>query len=239
MSKAGIPWLYGWASEIGFKVFTKKVGWTVWGKQRFLIRVLDPAWFIESKIKNKLIAQFASLAMRLVFRPKPVAQKWKGLVREENSFPKGTSSLCEKWMRKYDLIAVRDRKYMNWRKSNPLTKQRLICAYDNSRIVGYLVHNISGNALIDILDCAWESEMALMALLSNVEKFARSENYKIIRYRVSEIKENVRLFKKTGYFWSRSEFPMIGHCLDCDSNLRNLLWREDKSIYWSYFDRNE
>jgi GNAT superfamily N-acetyltransferase len=239
MRKAGIPWLYGWASEIGFKVFTQKVGWTVWGKQHFLLRVLDPEWFIKSKIKNKFISKISSLAIYLLFRRRSTNPKWKGEVREENSFPKGTTRLCEKWTKNFDLIAVRDRSYMNWRKANPFTKQRLICAYENKRLVAYLVHNITEDEEIDILDCAWDNENALMALTSDVEKFANSANYKIIRYRITKDHENTRLFKRSGYFWSRSDFPMIGHCLDCDSDLKNLLWKENKSVYWSYFDRNE
>ena len=142
-------------------------------------------------------------------------------------------------MNKFDLIAVRDSQYMNWRKDNPLTTQRLICAYENNRMVAYLVHNIADSDEIDILDCAWENEMALMALLSDVEQFALNANRKIIRYRVSKDKENNQFFKRAGYFWSRTEFPMIGHCLDCDSSLKELLWRDDKTVYWSYFDRNE
>ena len=95
MRNAEIPWLYGWASEIGFKVFTKKVGWTVWGKQHFLLRVLDPEWFLSSKTKNMFVRKSAALGMRLVFRPASLDQKWKGQVREEVSFPEETTRFFE------------------------------------------------------------------------------------------------------------------------------------------------
>lgn len=239
VKKAGIPWLYGWTSEIGFKVFTKKVGWTIWGKQRFRMRVLDPAWFLQPKLKSMLLAKIASPLMNLRFRSTPPDPKWQGRVCGETEFPDGTEELFEKWATKFDLIAIRDREYLNWRMINPLTKQRLICAYEDNQLVGYLVHNLTDSDEIDILDCIWINQNGLLALLAEVEKFARDKKHKLIRFRVSDDQEDAFSFQQAGYFISRTEFLMLGHCVDCDTSLRELLWREDKAVYWSYFDRNE
>lgn len=240
VEKAGIPWLYGWASEIGFKVFTQKVGWTIWGKQRFLMRVLDSSWFFQKKIKNRFLGKGLSIAMDLIFRPaSSPSSNTKGHIREEPGFPEGTTALCEKWAIKYEIIAIRNRQYLNWRLSNPIMKQRLVCGYEDDRLVAYAVHTVPDSDEVDILDCAWENANVFMAILEDIEKFARQKKSKILRYRITANLEQTRLFKKMGYFWSRTEFPMIGHCVICDSSLMDLLSRESKSVYWSYFDRNE
>ncbi len=240
VKKAGIPWLYGWTSEIGFKVFTRKVGWTVWGKQRFRQRVLDPAWFLQPKLKSLILAQCASPFMKLRFRPSVHAgSKWQGSVCEETAFPDGTEKLCESWSEKFELIAVRDCEYLNWRLANPLMQQRLVCAYEDEQLVGYLVHNVTDADEIDILDCVWIDENGLQALLADLENFARKKQHKLIRFRVTDDHNGAIAFRKAGYFMSRTEFLMLGHCIDCDRSLRDLLWRSDKTVYWSYFDRNE
>lgn len=239
VKKAGIPWLYGWTSEIGFKVFTRKVGWTVWGRQRFRQRVLDPAWFLQPKLKSMLLAQLAAPLMNLRFRPAVPDSDWQGKIFEKKTFPDGIEELLERWMVKFELVAIRHREYLNWRLSNPLMKQRLICAYEGEQLVAYLVHNMTDADEVDILDCVWINENGMLALLADLEKFARKRQHKLIRFRVTDDPNGALSFRKAGYFLSRTEFPMLGHCIDCDDSLRDLLWQDDKAVYWSYFDRNE
>jgi hypothetical protein len=227
-----IPWIYGWASEMGFKVFTQKVGWTIWGKQRYLMRLLDPVWFLETKkITNKVLARVGGKVLDLYYRESTnLISSWSGQVREESAFPESVTQLCSEWSRHFDLIALRDKQYLDWRLSNPLVPQRLMCAYGGGQLKGYVVLNI---------DCVWSDTTALLVLLRDIEEYGRSVNKKIIRFRVSPGAVIEQSFKKAGYFWSNTEFPMIGHCVMCDDNLKELLWSKNKSVYWSYFDRNE
>lgn len=245
VAKRGIPWIYGWTSEIGFKVFTGKMGWKIWGQQHYLMRILNPQWFMQEKFKNSFLANCAALAMDNYFRPAPVSPAWNGKITEESNFPQQTTCLCREWANNFELIAIRDREYLNWRLSNPLTKQRLFCAYDENKeykenkMSAYAVIHISDDKIMDISDCAWLCKNTWAALLAHLEQLARDEKCNIIRFRVSKDKRTQKIFKKAGYFYSRTKFPMLGHCISCDPSLQQFLWNKDKTIFWSYFDRNE
>jgi hypothetical protein len=236
-----IPWIYGWASEMGFKVFTQKVGWTVWGKQRYLMRLLDPVWFLETKkITNRVLARVGGKALDLYFRESNKLIPSKSVqIRKEFTFPESVTKLCRKWSENFDLIALRDKQYLDWRLSNPLVSQRLMCAFEKGQLKGYVVYKLDSGDALDVMDCVWEDTMTLYALLKSVEEYGRSVNKKIIRFRISTSSIIEQSFKKAGYFWSNTEFPMIGHCVMCDDNLKELLLAKNKSVYWSYFDRNE
>lgn len=236
--RKNIPWIYGWASEIGFKVFTTKVGWQVWGNQNYLQRILDPDWYFGSRLNNKILKKSLVLLTNLIFRPL-IKIQWPGIVREESSFPADVTHLCKKWAEHFDIIAHRDQHYLNWRISNPLMKHRLLCAYCGSQIVAYLVYNISNSDYIDIMDFIWDDDRAALSLLFKVEKIGRKKNIKVIRFRISVGRKIVRLFRRAGYFKSRTKFPMIGRCVSCDKAFLNLLKKKSRSVYWSYFDRNE
>ena len=239
IQKTDIPWIYGWTSEIGFKVFTQKVGWTIWGQQKYLLRLLDPSWFAQTKVKNKLLAGCAGLAMSIIHRSSGKDKQWPGKICEEKTFPQGVDDLCNIWQKRFDIVALRDKNYLDWRHSNPLAQQRFLCAYNGGKLVGYLVHSVQSADELDILDCVWSESSALSALLDEVEIYGRRHDFRIIRFRVTEDKQNTRVFKDAGYFYSRTVFPMVGHCVSCDETLKDLLWRQDKRIYWSLFDRNE
>ena len=239
MQSAGIGWVYGWTSEIGFKVFTEKMDWTIWDSQRFLLRALDSNWFLKGKIKSDFIAKVAGLGMDTIFRASKKTDAWNGEVREESGFPEDTTRLCKTWEKHFKVVTLRDQQYLNWRLKNPLTRQRLLCAYENNKLVAYLVYSAEGEDETDILDCVWESEPALLALLNTVEESALKEDRKVIRFRVSDDRKNSILFKKAGYFWSRTTFPMLGLYLGNEEEVKSLLWNETKSVYWSLFDRNE
>lgn len=239
IQKTDIPWIYGWTSEIGFKVFTQKVGWTIWGQQRFLLRLLDPVWFLELKLKNRLLAEIGGRAIKLLYLAKQKGRQWPGEIREENSFPAEVDELCRNWESRFDIVAIRDKNYLDWRNSNPLTRQRLLCAYNDGKMVGYLVHSTEKADELDILDCVWTEASALLALLGGTDDYGLQNSYRIIRFRVTEDDRNGKVFKDAGYFKSRTSFPMVGHCLASDEKLKKLLWKEDKRIYWSLFDRNE
>jgi len=240
IQKTDIPWIYGWTSEIGFKVFTQKVGWTVWGQQKYLLRLLDPSWFAQSKMKNKLLADCIGWTMSVLHSSKGKDRQWLGRICEEKNFPKEVDDLCNTWENRFDIIARRNKNYLDWRHSNPLAKEKLLCAYNNNdELVGYLVHSVESADELDILDCVWSEASALSALLDEVECYGRQNGFRIIRFRVTEDKQNTRCFKDAGYFYSRTTFPMVGHCVSCNERLRSLLWKQNKSIYWSLFDRNE
>lgn len=237
-SKANIAWIYGWTSEIGFKVFTQKVGWTVWGHQGYLQRVLDTRHFLLSKYKNPLVVNLGSGAMDLILRPARIT--WKGEIREEKVFSPRVDALCMEAMSHFDMVAIRDVAYLNWRLSNPQANNRLLCAYEGQNMVSYLVLARSAKEeALDILDCLSISDEGLLSLLSRVEQMATESGSKIIRFRVNERHRLGPVFKKAGYFWSRTRFPMVGLCMTQSDENAKLIWKTDKTLHWTVLDRNE
>lgn len=234
MKNRNIAWVYGWTSDIGFKVFTKKAGWEVWGNQRFLMKVINAKKYVGQKIRNPFL-QFAPYlalsAFGKILKPKGSPNI---VIKEENLLPESAGTICEKVCKNFGMIATRDVSYLNWRFSNPQSISRMLCAYQNQEPCGYAVISEKDNYL-HIDDCLAGSPDIMSGLLAEIEDIAKNHGKEIIRFRVNEKHPWSYIFMKAGYFWSDTSFPMLGKKLAEDDD-----FSFDKSnLHWTLFDRNE
>ena len=237
-AQARIAWIYGWTSEIGFKVFTQKAGWKIWGKQGVLMRVLDPEFFLKTKLKNTLAVQIGKIGMRLFLEPQRVS--WNGDIKTEVAFSPQIDELCAKAMSRFDMVAIRDATYLNWRISNPNLEPSILCAYEEQNPVAYVILARGAEKdELEIIDCLSMSDLALLSLLKLVENIAASNGNPIIRFRINEMHPLMPVFKRAGYFWGRTQFKMLGRCLIPSSGAEQTISRPDKVLHWTVMDRNE
>lgn len=234
MRKQGISWVYGWTSEMGYKVFTKKCGWSVWSQQTNLIKILDSKRYISSRLNNPFLQVAAGSALNLYGRLRKPAAGRQITIQHTESFPKGIDALCSQVMDSFDLIAERSSSYLNWRILNPHKDFFVLLAESDRGYSGYLVYSLTQEA-IDIEDCLGSDSHSLAALLAEVENIGRKKEKVTIRFRVNEDHPWQHTFKKAGYFWSKTHFPMLGLHLLQDSGPE----LSTANKHWTTFDRNE
>lgn len=234
MRRANIRWVYGWTSQIGFKVFTQKSDWKIWGEQRYLMKVINAKPFVESKLGNPL----ARLAARAGVAAYGHSRKANSIpeisVRQEASFSDSVGFMSEEVCRQFGIVASRDTKYLQWRYSNPIEQYQLLCAYSGGYPLGYAVLTTRDNCL-DIDDCVASTADALLALLACIEGIARDTPMDMIRFRVNVEHQWQRAFKSAGYFWSKTSFPMLGRFIIEDGAIP----LGTNYLHWTVFDRNE
>lgn len=235
MRRHNIAWVYGWTSDIGYKVFTKMMGWKVWANQRYLMKIIDVKNFAEEKIKDPFL-RFACYGVLSAFGKiiKPVSSA-KVMIKEEEVFPESANNFYDKICTNFGMIAVRDVPYLCWRFSNPQNLSRLLCAYKNEKYCGHAVLTEREDC-IDIDDCLADSPAILSALLARIEDNARKSRKKLIRFRVNEKHPWSYIFKRAGYFWSKTSFSVLGLKL---LNKDYLSFPNTTNLHWTLFDRNE
>jgi len=232
MKKHNIAWVYGWTSEIGYKVFTKKTGWKLWAHQRYLMKVLNVKNFVRQKIKNpflQIIPHLILSGFTNFMRP----QISEFTVRKEKILPESADLMCQKICRRFGMIAIRDVPYIRWRFSNPNNLSRLICVYSKEVPCGYAVLTERDNNL-EIDDCLADSYPALRSLLAEIENIARKDKNDLILFRVNENYPWSHIFYRSGYFQSNTSFRMLGHTLT-----EQDLSFDVKNLHWTFFDKNE
>lgn len=234
MRNHGIAWVYGWTSEIGFKVFTKKCGWSVWSQQTNLIKILDPKTYVASRLQNPVLQAAAGNALALYGLLKKPASTSKIAVQHVSSFPESIDTLCSQAIDSFDLIAARSSSYLNWRISNPQKNFFVLLAEKEDGYSGYLVYSLTQDAM-DIEDCLVSDSQSLTALLAEAEKIGRESSKISIRFRVNQDHPWQGTFKKAGYFWSKTHFPMLGLQLLQDTGLE----LSTPNKHWTALDRNE
>ncbi|MBF0396108.1 MAG: GNAT family N-acetyltransferase [Desulfobacterales bacterium] len=218
MRLSNIVWVYGWTSEIGYRAFTKKADWEIWGRQRYLMKVI--------KIKKLQFLPYLILSKfsRLSFPS--ISSKIK--VKEKRIFPQSFNNICKN----FETIALRDISYLNWRISNPDMLYKLFMAYINEEPKGYIIISEKDNCL-NIHDLLSESPSVLFSLLSTIEHIAIKNKNDLILFRVNENHPYSKTFYRAGYFWSNTSFKMLGR------KLFHNLPISTNNLHWTYFDRNE
>ncbi len=234
MRRHKISWVYGWTSEIGFKVFTKKAGWKIWGNQRYLMKVLNVKKFVEQKVRNPFLRLVPYAALSIFGRLAKPGIVSGVEIKEEEIFPESFDKTCKQVCYTFGMIALRDISYIRWKLFNPCIPYKLLCAYYNGNSCGYAIIAQRDNCL-DIDDLLAESSDILYSLLSKIEDIARKSEKEMIRFRVNEKHPWANLFKKSGYFWSNTSFKMLGKKLAEDT----MLSFDVKNLHWTFFDKNE
>ena len=234
MRQYKISWVYGWTSDIGFKVFTKKMGWNVWGKQQFLMKPLDTATFVRSKISYPLIASMISPMLNLWNRiTKPsVSNQYK--INQTENLPDSASGLLGKYNTTFTMAAQKSVEYVNWRASNPNDRLEFFTLQNiDGSFAGYAAFTIRGNSL-DVDDIVVDNKDALKSLLAAIEDHARRIDSAMVKFRVNVNHPWTGVFKRAGYFWSHTQFALLGKKLMDDG-----FQPQTENLHWTFFDRNE
>ncbi len=242
MKKHNIAWVYGWTSPVGFKAFTLRAGWRVWANQRFLLRILNREKFLGDKTRNPLLVKAGELGMRLLFHAPPLPKGWNGKVVEVNIAKSGNEmdAFLERVQSAFGFIILRKREYIKWRLAHPYEKYKVFFAMTDNSIKGYMAARINEKEnCLDILDSLVDNEDALHALLFHLEEAAQKEHLDLIRFRINEKHSYMKTYKKCGYFWSRTKFPLLGRSVSDDPYISAAIFGRHRNLHWSLMDRNE
>jgi len=107
-------------------------------------------------------------------------------------------------------------------------------------INGYMAVKVKGKEnCLDILGSLVDNEDALHALLFHLEEAAQKEHLDLIRFRINEKHPFMKTFKKRGYFWSRTKFPLLGKSVSDAPYISAAIFGRHRNLHWSLMDRNE
>lgn len=234
MRQHNISWVYGWTSEIGFKVFTKKMGWTIWGKQHYLMKPLDTESFTRSKVSNPYAAFAASKLLSAWNKVTSPGVPTGYRIEYLKSLPMAAGKLIKKHNSMYSMAAQKSVEYVNWRASNPIDRLSFVAVHDkNMNLEGYAAFSLRDNCL-DIDDIVADKNSVIKILLAAFEVQAQKKACSMIRFRVNSEHPAASVFKRCGYFWSHTQFPLLGKKLSKDD-----FQTEEQNLHWTIFDRNE
>ena len=234
MKQHNISWVYGWTSDIGFKVFTGKMGWTVWGKQRYLMKILDTSAFVRSKVSNPIAAGILFPLLHLWKRITQPSVSRLHTISQMANLPAAAGNLLQKHNTMFSMAAQKSVAYVNWRASNPLDKLTFLTVQSSENaFLGYAAFSIRENHF-DIDDIVVENDNTLKSLLAAIENHAEKNHCAMIRFRVNAGHCWEKSFRRSGYFWSKTEFALVGKKLLVD----HFQTRTD-NLHWTRFDRNE
>lgn len=238
MKNNGVSWIYGWASSQGADAIIRKAGWTDWGIQKYLMRIVNPSRFLKEKIAAPFVRTLTAAAFSLHGRTLRPRMPQGFTIKEEIKFPDTVSALWKTCEGTFRIATVRDCKYLNWRISRPGSHYRLLCIYQDVSLRGYIVLSTSEEGILEIEDCASSSKEAMEGLLSATNDIAENDNTFLIRFRVNNLHPWMRWFQRVGYFWSRSSLPMYLKLLNNKSEDVRYI-SEFSKMHWTLFDRNE
>jgi hypothetical protein len=134
--------LCGFPNQRAF-LFEQRVGTTYIAKVYSLLRIINAYQFLNRFLKNRYISYLISipftLALRLLFTPK-IPLNNPGIKFEEITyFDERFDKLWDEASKDYNIIVVRNSRYLNWRFTESPVTYKIFSASEDNRILGYIV----------------------------------------------------------------------------------------------------
>ncbi len=149
--KKGIDFIYGFPNTNSLPGYINKLGYGQITSPRlyYLGRPLNMKKILSQKLKSSLVARILSplleIISRVIFKLATIGVNKSNLaVSQVSSFPEDVEKLWERVGADYDVILVRDKKYLEWRYvSAPNRYLILIARSKEGEVSGYMIARIS------------------------------------------------------------------------------------------------
>jgi len=203
---------YGWFTVSSFTKLVKFLNGGALMKTKTVQTVLrkyhlEKLQFILQPIFG-LVLKLVLLRARLKFRIKRSPRKYEVIV-SFTPFPKEMDSLWLKVKNNYEILTVRDKKYLDWRFHECLDRKYIVLiAKNKGELVGYLVA-AQENKLGLILDIFGESNPAFFdVLIQEATRALKNRGAEKIITRITPNNEIYKAFRHNGWF-ERTSSPVI------------------------------
>ncbi len=142
----GVKLMFGYSITRTLKISVRMLKFKSVFPIKRLVRVLNPASFIERKIGLKPLASalggISAVALKAVY-PAPVRIPSGFRIEEVSSFDKRYDRLMEKVAEKVRIMVYKDSEYLNWRYMKcPSSNYRVFAVVNDSEVAGFTVVGI-------------------------------------------------------------------------------------------------
>lgn len=203
------------------------------------VNIIDLSHIIEIKFKNRFISalggilwKIASTIFSVLNHPILNSDVSFNMVSE---FDEQIDEFWQEASRDYDIIVVRDKKYLNWRFVDCPNKEYSICiAKRNGKVSGYIVFRYSETDglrqgyIVDLFAKAGD-EKTLQALVQKVVEVLKANKVDLISCLINTY--NViyhRVLRRNGFIFKTQKTKVTGYCVyfpHLEGDLRNSqLW---------------
>jgi len=241
-AKRGYIGAFGFPNEQAYMVGKRLLGYYDLLKLSNLYCRLNWRQPVKRRLKGipvsleKAIQKASSKYYSVYFSQRP----YKLEIIDEYIFDERINRLWERVHQHFSILCIRDLPYLTWRyMSNPL-KAYNILAVGDEEINGYLVYRIrENNGAYEgvIVDCLWDDEAVLKALLTDsLQRFAREGvDYAILRAQKATAFYNVATqlgFRERGGI---EDIPVVYHLITHNEILEKAV-KDPALWYFTYGD---
>jgi len=189
--------VYGFAVRASYYGLVRKLGWRNFFPIKRLIRILDTDTFFKGKSKTK---KFLFKAYSRLRKAKE-REEYTYNVEKVNRYGEDYDDLWHKVSKRFQVITLRDSKYLNWRFFDRPERSyaNFVCRNSEGGILGYLVlrqHDSIG-FVIDLLTI--EDKDVVEDLMKKAFDFFREKNVMAIHYGLPPHNPYYKIFRAHGF----------------------------------------
>jgi GNAT superfamily N-acetyltransferase len=195
--------IYGFAVEASYYGFIERLGWQDFFLIKHLVKVLDVDAFFKGKSNIQKLAYKMYSCARNWFKKEERAIEYTFNIEETKRYNKGYDVFWRKVLNNFDVITVRDSKYLNWRYVDRPHRSyfNFICKNQDGEILGYLVLTILEKNrvgyVVDLLTI--DNENVVNDLTKKAVEFLRNRNATAITCHFPKHSPYYPTFKRNGF----------------------------------------
>ncbi len=206
-SKNGVNIFFGFPTDMAYHK-DLKLGYFEVADMKQLYKVINWNNALKTRIHNNILGKFVSViasnVSRIILRSSKLPVDEDRHISQISSFDERVNDFWERISDQFQICAIRNRDYLNWRYSSvPDIKYKIYLAEKFNAISGYLVlrsYEQSGKRVALIYELLAETEESSQCLLQTAIDSCRKENIDYIYWNVISHKRYLQAFKKRGFF---------------------------------------
>jgi len=186
VEKKGVKLIYVRPNENSYRILIRKMGFKDVFRLKTFYYPIDIKAVLKEKIKNSILFQIGypivKVGTKVIFKKGKLLENEEIKIIRVNNFEEDVNKLWEEVSKNWNVILVRDEKYLEWRYIKSPIEFAVFFAKKKDTTVGYMVvveNNFKRGHIVDFLCMPDEPGVALSLITKAINYFKR-ENIEIV-----------------------------------------------------------
>jgi GNAT superfamily N-acetyltransferase len=201
--KKGVKFTLGFPNQNSYPGFIKKLGFSDLGELPLLIK----PYKLSNLVRKKLNSKLAGIFIRPIDFLINLFNKDGSGDLDDDAIDSFHNLFWQKAREKYQIVANRDKRFINWRTNWPGRKYKYFCVKKNNKVEGYIIlgllktDEIKNGLIVDFVVSDSINAVSIgRKLLKKANLYWRAENVDQAGCLISKNSSEYILLKKNGYF---------------------------------------
>jgi len=209
MEKGGVQFVYCFPTQEVYPLHIKS-GWLDVCTFQVMVKPLNlknilRKYFVRNKLLLNIFTAGGNLIIKTFFMSKKVPEERMSKIREITSFDDRINGFWNKISRNYNIIRIRDKKYLNWRYVDvPNTNYAIYIAEEEDEICGYIVlgcrdeNSLTWGYIYDIIAPTGKEDI-IQCLITKAVEYFREANVDAITTKMVASEVYRKSFLRNGF----------------------------------------